>query len=317
MTTAKLSEIRDLEFLARIAGMEPDRIRAYADSADQKSYYQEIHIPKKAKRHGPDQHRVVFSARPAWLSDLHRTVAMLISNSVEFGEHVHGFVSGRSIRTNAQVHLAAPVLLHADIKNFFDEINVGQVERSLLSLGAASIVAKLIARACTIDGRLRQGTRCSPMLANLVCTHLDSDFLQLANAARARYTRYADDVTFSGERVPEAEAVVSILSNHGFILKPGSCFVQYKGRSQFVTGLNIADNERPRLQKRLKRRLRLNAYYASRHSLQQHYENSNAPTWKPWQLRGMWWFAAGIEREFVQNLEAKFPFKWEWDEDQT
>jgi RNA-directed DNA polymerase len=314
MTTAKLSEIRNVGDLARIAGMGLERVDAYVLSEDQKSYYQEIQIPKKSKKHGLIQHRIVYSAKHAWLADLHRTVGMLVNNSVDFGGHVQGFVSGRSIRTNAEAHLAAARLLHADIKNFFDEITVDHVESSLLTLGAASVVGRLLAKACTIDGRLRQGTRCSPMLANLVCRHLDEDFLMLARNSGAVYTRYADDVTFSGEKVPEPAAVIGILSKHGFVLKPDSCFLQFKGRSQFVTGLNIADEERPRLQRRLKRRLRLNAYYASRHTLQQHYENSKVATWTPWQLQGMWWFASGIEKEFIDKLKEKFPFKWEWDE---
>jgi RNA-directed DNA polymerase len=317
MTTAKLSEIRNIGDVGRIAGMELDRITAYVQSENQKSYYQEIHIPKKSTKQRPTQHRIVYSASHAWLSDLHRTVGMLVSNSVDFGPHVQGFVSGRSIRTNAQAHLAAATVLHADIKNFFDEITVDQVESSLLSLGAVSVVAHLLAKACTIDGRLRQGTRCSPMLANLVCRHLDDDFIVLAKNSGAVYTRYADDVAFSGEQVPEPAAVIRILSKHGFVLKPNSCFSQFKGRSQFVTGLNVADEKRPRLQKRLKRRLRLNAYYASRHTLQLHFENSKVPTWTPWQLQGMWWFASGIEREFIDKLEEKFPFDWKWDEVQA
>lgn len=316
MTRAKLSDLRNVDDLALVAGMALERIQAYAGSPSQKSYYQELHVPKKSRKAGAAQHRVVFSAKNSWLADLHRTVAMLASNSVQFGEHVQGFVSGRSIRTNAQKHLAPATILHADIKNFFDEINVDQVESSLLSLGTAAEVARLIAHACTIDGLLRQGTRCSPVLANLVCRHLDEDFLSLARVTGANYTRYADDIAFSGEMVPERAAVIAILSKHGFVLKPGSCFLQFKGRSQFVTGLNVADKQQPRLQRRLKRRLRLNAYYASRHTLQGHFDNSKAAQWAPWQLRGMWWFAAGIEREFIEKLEEKFPFKWEWAEDQ-
>ena len=317
MTSLRLPEIRNIGDLSRIAGMEAQRIEAYAQSKDQKSFYQEIHIPKKSKKGGTAQYRTVFSANHGWLSELHRAVAMLVGNSVAFDVHVQGFVMGRSIRTNAQIHLAAATLLHADIKDFFDKISVDQVERAFLSLGTASVVAHLLAQACTIDGWLRQGTRCSPMLANLVCMHLDQDFLRLAQSLGANYTRYADDVTFSGDKVPEPAAVVGILSKHGFDLKPGSCYSQYRGRSQFVTGLSIADSERPRLQRRLKRKLRLNAYYANRHGLQQHFDNSKAPTWTPWQLQGMWWFAEGIEKDFISKLGEKFPFAWKWDEVQN
>lgn len=317
MTTAKFSEVRNVGDLGRVAGMDLARIQAYVQSEDQSSYYQEIRIPKKSKKAGATQYRVVYSAKHAWLSELHRTVSMLISNSIDYGAHVQGFVAGRSIRTNAQAHLAAVKLLHADIKSFFDEITIEQVESSLLSLGGDPAICRMLAKACTIDGRLRQGTRCSPVLANLVCRHLDADFLLLAKISGAVYTRYADDVTFSGNEVPDPAAVVRILSKHGFTLRPNSCFLQFKGRSQFVTGLNIADKERPRLQRRLKRQLRLNAYYASRFTLQQHFENSKLQSWKPWQLQGMWWFASGIEKDFVEKLEGKFPFEWKWDENQN
>lgn len=302
MTKAKLSDFRDIDDFARAVGEDPGRILEYAGHAHQKTYYYQISIPKRGRKRRK-QYRHVFKAKATWLSALHRSVAMIVGNSVEFDNHVQGFIKGRSIRTNAELHLAAGVLLHADIKNFFDCITTEQVKFALITAGLEVALSDVLARACTIDGYLRQGTRCSPALANLVCQGLDHDMLGLGLAKNATYTRYADDITFSGDQVPAVSAVQTIVQKHGFRIREGSCFRQYRGRTQFVTGLNVSDDQYPRLHRRLKRRLRLIAYYIDRFGEEAHFARDD-PSFitNPTQLYGMLQFVQSIEPKFAQNL---------------
>lgn len=304
MTVTKLQDLKSIDDVARASGVEADFISAYAESENQATYYTALKIPKRGKRRR-GEFRVVFAAHENRLKALHRSIAMVVTNSTVFGEHVQGFLKKRSTRTNAQKHLAAKVLLHADIKGFFDAITIRQVRDAFIADGATVSIAELLSKICTIDGLLRQGTRCSPTIANLVCHNVDSAFLRLARAQNCVYTRYADDLTFSGETVPSDESVQQILESNGFRLRDGKCFRQYRGRCQFVTGLTVADKIAPRLPKRLKRQLRLTMHYIEKFGLANHFEHTQAsdPSREEAWLQGILRYANSIEHLTVTKWQ--------------
>ena len=307
MTTATLKDLKSLDDIARACGIEHDFIEAYSNSPNQKSYFSILRLRKHGRRR-KGEFRIVFEARERRLASFHRTLSMIVSNSTVFGDHVQGFLKKRSTRTNAEKHLAASVLLHADIKGFFDAITTAQVRKALVAEGTAVPMADMLSRACTIDGLLRQGTRCSPTIANLVCFDMDQAFLRLARSHNCIYTRYADDLTFSGDHVPSDDSVKEILGSSGFTLRDDKCYRQYKGRSQYVTGLTIADPDRPRLPNRLKHRLRLVMYYIAKHGLADHWKKvgvENAIREEAW-LSGMLKYAGSIEPELVSQWQQIF-----------
>lgn len=306
MTIPRFSDLQDVDELSRAVGKPASDIVRYAQSSDQASFYTLVKIPKRGrKRRG--EFRVVHRANEDWLAQLHRGVAIIVVASTAFPECVQGFVSKRSILTNARFHLGARRVLHADIRGFFDAISIEQVRRGLVSIGAHESIAELVARACTIDGLLRQGTRCSPALSNLVCRQLDIDLITLANAHGARYTRYADDMTFSGDSTPASETVEAVLKQNGFELRDGRCYLQRRGKSQFVTGLHVGDEERPRLPRRLKRRLRLVAHFIEKFGTDAHFERhaKSRVVADHLQLEGMLRFVQSVEPELAWRLRRQ------------
>ncbi|WP_081064410.1 reverse transcriptase family protein [Burkholderia stagnalis] len=304
MTTAKLRDLKSIDDVARACGVEADFIAEYAQSEYQSHFYNFLKLPKRGKRR-KGEFRVVFAAKEERLRALHRSISMVVTNSAKFGNHVQGFMKKRSTRTNAEQHLGAKVLLHADIKGFFDSITTKHVRDAFISDGTDVSVAELLASACTIDGLLRQGTRCSPTIANLVCHDMDQAFLRLARAHDCVYTRYADDITFSGESVPSDDAVQQILESRGFELRDGKCYRQYRGRSQFVTGLTIADKSAPRLPKALKRRLRMIMHYIEKFGIADHFKHAGVfdPYREEAWLRGILIYARSIEPELVEKWQ--------------
>jgi hypothetical protein len=229
---------------------------------------------------------------------------MLVANSITFEGHVQGFLKGRSTLTNAKLHLRKKIILHADIKNFFNVITEAQVVIAFLTVGASTELATLLARVCTIDGYLRQGTRCSPIISNLVCKGLDRAMLDLAAVHDCTYSRYADNITMSGEITPDIKIIDRIVTESGFELRDTGCYTQQRGARQFVTGLSVVDRERPRLPKQLKRRLRLIVYYAGKHG-REHFSRSRgvdtiAPSWA--QMEGMIAYAHSVEPDFAKKL---------------
>lgn len=304
MSTSKLNELKSIDDVARACGVEVEFVRAYAESNEQRSYYDVLKLRKKGKRRNRE-FRIVFSAREERLKQLHRGLSMIVVNSTKFEKHVQGFVKKRSTFTNARQHLGAQVLLHADIKGFFDAITTEHVRIALIEHGMLGSIAELIAKACTIDGLLRQGTRCSPTIANLVCFDMDQAFIRLAEAFGSKYTRYADDICFSGDTVPPDDSVRTLLRNCGFELRDGHCIKQYRGRVQFVTGLSVADPLTPRLPKRLKRQLRLVMYFIKKYGIDGHFDRSRQERTGPhvtW-LDGILKYAQSIEPTPVKKWQ--------------
>ena len=303
MTTTRIEDIYDLGELSSAVGVKAELIDAYLNATRQKDYYQIIKIAKRG-RNRRGEYRQVYKAKNKWIAQLHRSIAMIISNSVEFGEHVQGFLSGRSTVSNAKLHIQKDVILHADIKDFFNAITETQVEQSILALGGNPLVSKILARVCTIDGYLLQGTRCSPVISNVVCRRLDLDMLELARTTKSTYSRYADNITFSGKTPPVAENVKAVIKGNGFELQAKGCYVQYRGARQFVTGLSVVDHERPRLPKQMKKKLRLIAYYIKKYG-DGHFEFSSenhsiAPTRA--QYEGFIAYAHSVEPQFAKKL---------------
>jgi hypothetical protein len=307
MNTPRFLDLHDVSEIARATGVPAAIITEYEQSKDQASFYTRLKIPKRGRKRA-GQYRIVYRAKNEWLAQLHRQAAVLVMAGTPFGEHVQGFVHGRSIRTNATQHLGVREVLHGDIRDFFDSITAAQVQRGLISLGAPAAMADLWSRACTIDGYLRQGTRCSPALANLVCRQVDVDLLALAGVHGSTYTRYADDLTFSGKQTPSSEEVGAVLSQHGFSLRDGRCYSQRRGHAQFVTGLYVGDEKRPRLPSRLKHRLRLILHFVEKYGIDEHFshhsKHSMANT--PLALAGMLRYVQSIEPELARKWRAQF-----------
>lgn len=119
---------------------------------------------------------------------------------------VHGFVPNRSVKTNAESHRSRRFVINLDLKDFFPSITENRIQGLLSALGLNYRVAEIIARLSCFGSRLPQGAPTSPTLSNMICYRLDTDLMQVAKGARAIYTRYADDITFSSYQPPSPPA---------------------------------------------------------------------------------------------------------------
>ncbi|WP_433760931.1 retron St85 family RNA-directed DNA polymerase [Brucella anthropi] len=171
-----------------------------------------------------------------------------ILNHVEIAENVFGFVAGRSAIQNAQYHLGSKHVLNVDIKQFFPSITIDQVRAIFCSLGYHEEVADMLSELCCLDGHVPQGAPTSPAIANLVLRELDTELTNLAENSGLRYSRYADDLTFSSQSWIEGE-FLSFVDNAvqvaGFELKPEKTrFSGSEGRME-VTGVVINEKIQP------------------------------------------------------------------------
>lgn len=159
--------------------------------------YQTALIPK---RRGGQRSLMVPDAR---LKHLQRKLLMLLDPLHRPRPAVHGFVSGKSPITNADAHQGRPFLLNLDIENYFGVISRRRVRGMLRAIGLTSPVADAVCDLTVVANQLPQGAPTSPLLANLVTYRLDKDLTAFAKGHRIRYTRYADDVTFSSWARPD------------------------------------------------------------------------------------------------------------------
>jgi RNA-directed DNA polymerase len=112
---------------------------------------------------------------------------------------VHGFVSGKSVASNATEHNKKRYVMNIDLKDFYGTINFGRIRGLFMSkpFNMTSESASIIAHLCTHANSLPQGAPTSPVLSNFIASNLDKKLTLLAKKYNLRYTRYADDITFS------------------------------------------------------------------------------------------------------------------------
>lgn len=184
--------------------------------------------------------------------------AVLLSNARP-SEIAHGFVLGRSIKTNAEAHIADDheprFALNVDFKDAYPTVSAERVlevfERLTSSHDMATILALLTTRRdLERSGRrtIPTGAPSSPALLNLVLERFDEELAELAHRAGWRATRYVDDITISREGPISAIVLAGIAQaaeRHGFSLNPKKTRWQEARRAAVeVTGLKLVRSER-------------------------------------------------------------------------
>jgi len=225
--------------------------------------------------------RIVWEAQGPILRHAHKSVARSLERflSREGSGFPHpaafGYIKGKSTRSNARMHIGARRLLSADIKDFFPSITAARVESALETAGINQAVAGDLARFLTISGSLPLGLNSSPLIANLVATPLDNDLSEYASSLGLVYSRYADDVTLSGDRdLPDQDALEKIFNRHFFRINKAKFRTSTAGQKHYVTGLSVADKVAPHAPRSMKRRLRQELYFIEKHGFSDHIARS-------------------------------------------
>ncbi|MBL8228087.1 MAG: RNA-directed DNA polymerase [Bryobacterales bacterium] len=230
------------------------------------------------------------------LKSFQRQILEFILDRIPVHPAAHGFVKGRSIHTFVAPHIGQEVVLRIDIADFFPAISQERIQALFRTMGYPEAVSDLLGGICTnavpyevwgqtpegVDARVRyearnlyrwahlpQGAPTSPSLANLCAYRLDCRLAGLANAAGVRYSRYADDLAFSGggafvKNVRRfAVSVGSILQEEGFAANHRKTRVMRRGVQQRLTGLVV--NERPNVSREEYDRLKAILTNCARH----------------------------------------------------
>lgn len=136
--------------------------------------------------------------------------------------------------------------LSMDIHNFFDSISRYSVKNFFFSLGFSSDVVYLLTELCTFDDSLPQGAVTSPYLANLICGKLDARILGLCKKRNIEYSRYADDLCFSSDKLYDLNKIVPIITeiaeDEGFEINTAKTHFSSNYSRKTILGITLNDN---------------------------------------------------------------------------
>ena len=258
--------------LAAALQVELKTLRHYAihSTQDRITHYVTFAVPKRS-----GGERLIMAPKTR-LRALQRKLNALLVNKLPVSEYAHGFKAGRSVRSNAEPHVGKSVVLRLDIRDFFPSIHFGRVRGLLLALGYGYPVATTLAVLMTESPRqpvqvndvllyppcgpraCPQGAPTSPGVSNALLVRLDRRLAGLARQHGFAYTRYADDLTFSGSDIAAAHALrlsaARVVKEEGFEVNSRKTRVARGGSRQLVTGVVV--NRVLGLSRQTRRRLR-------------------------------------------------------------
>lgn len=256
--------IGELDWLADVRGLQ-----RRTDAHPLSNYVRHV----LAKRHGG--WRLIESPKPR-LRAIQRRLLDDVLSRVPQHEAAHGFRTGRSCVSHAAPHVGRAVVIRLDLSDFFLHVSAARAAGLFRSFGFPPAVSRVLAGLCTTrtppavfnrqtresisaealeqdwqtpqryrTPHLPQGAPSSPALANLCAFALDMRLAALAQAAGASYTRYADDLVFSGgaelaRRTEHLIARVSAIAlEEGFAVNSRKTQVMPQARRQRVTGVVV------------------------------------------------------------------------------
>lgn len=267
-----LPRFDDSKAMADAIGISLNELRflCFQKDVSQINHYQQFEIAKKT-----GGVRKISAPMPRlkraqyWLLDN-------VLNKVKIHDAAHGFVTGRSILTNALPHVKKAVVINLDLENFFPTISYRRVKGMFLQLGYSETVATLMALLSTepetdvvnMDNEtwyvqqgerfLPQGAPTSPAVTNIICRRLDSRLSSMAAKLGFSYSRYADDMTFSSDKTDNVQQLLwrckQIIKDEGFIIHPQKTRIMRCHQKQEVTGVVV--NEKPSIDRETLKRFR-------------------------------------------------------------
>ena len=276
------------------------------------------------------------------ISSPHRTLKIIqqwinknILQCIPIDEQAYGFCPKKSIVDNAKKHLNHDYILNIDLLKFFDTITEERVYGIFKSLGYHSNLAVDLAKLCTsylnedyinsFDEIVRdkfkkiinkavlpQGAPTSPTLSNIIARRLDKRLFGYAKNNNLQYSRYADDITFSGngEKSIKISVISKIIQEENFEINKSK--IRFFGKSSnkhIVTGLIVS--EQVKIPNSFKNEIKRHLYFCLKFGVENHLKYLEEKTgsrkgyFKEW-IRGKICFINMVEPEEGKKLFEKY-----------
>ena len=294
--------IFDFEHLCRLLGLKPQFISSIINHPE--SFYRNFSIPKRSG--GTRQILAPYYS----LKYVQNWIYLNILSRIPISGCAHGFVPKRSIVTNAQYHLSNAYLLKLDLKDFFPSIPINYVIKVFQSQGYTYKVSTYLASICCHEEHLPQGAPTSPTLSNIIARHMDNRLKGLAKHTHTKYTRYADDLAFSGAHIGigMVSYIKKIVEECGFKLNEKKIRLYNNKGSKILTGINLS-NGTLTLPRNYRRNLEQEIFYIRKYGFNSHvsHEKIRNPHYLETILGKInFWLMIEPNNSFAQNAYQHF-----------
>lgn len=273
-----LNYAKELIYGKKVVPFEIKHLTYHSNPKANTSRYKTFQIRKKT-----GGYRTIHAPSKG-LKIIQSCLALILQAIYKVNPAANGFVIGKSVLDNAKIHTGNIYVYNVDLKDFFSSIDQpriwGRLKHPPFNLDGNKqkiVVANMIAAiSChrfeveRLDENnnwisvflnvLPQGAPSSPVLTNIICQQLDFYFTAAARRFGVKYSRYADDITFSSMHnvfQPNSNflnEMSRILKDQNFYLKDEKTRLQKDDYRQSVTGINV--NVHPNLPKRYTNQIR-------------------------------------------------------------
>lgn len=240
----------------------------YGLSNNLEKHYHNVYIPKS------DGTKRKLSVPDLILKNVQRSIAENILAHYPVSKHATAYKRGSSVQKNAAPHVNKNKILKLDIEGFFDNIIYSKVKDIVFYEPKFSEPIRiLLTMLCYYKESLPQGAPTSPAITNIIMYDFDETVGEYCRARGVSYTRYCDDMTFSGD-FDEREVISLVkgeLKKLGLFLKSRKTAVIHSSKRQTVTGIVV--NEKINLTKEYKKKIRQEMYYIEKFGIESHAKN--------------------------------------------
>lgn len=225
-------------------------------------------IYKIKKRNG--KYRTIYEPNLI-LKQIQKQILNNILNNKSISKYAKAYHKGIQLKDNAIPHINKEMILKLDIKDFFENISFLDIYNSCFPIEYfPKSVGMILTYLCTYDNHLTQGSPTSAYISNLVMKEFDEELGNWCNLRNISYTRYSDDMTFSGAFNPSEliTKVRKMLYKLGLELNNDKIHIVYKSSSQNVTGIVV--NEKMQVNVKYRNKIRQEIYYIKKFGLSSH-----------------------------------------------
>ncbi len=230
-------------------------------------------IYKIKKNNG--KYRTIYEPNPL-LKSIQRSILTNILNNKSISKYAKAYHKGISLLDNAFPHIKKELILKLDIKDFFENISFLDIYNSCFSIEYfPESVGMVLTYLCTYNDHLTQGSPTAAYISNLVMKDFDEEIGAWCDLNHVTYTRYSDDMTFSGVLNP-SEIIIKVrklLCKLGLELNNSKIHVVAKNSSQHVTGIVV--NEKAQVCLKYRKEIRKEVYYINKFGLYSHLKHIN------------------------------------------
>ncbi|NVK09830.1 MAG: RNA-directed DNA polymerase [Tenacibaculum sp.] len=234
-----------------------------------KYFYRKFEISKK-----DGTKRVLLEPLPS-LKEIQNWILNEILYKHKVSRYAKGYIPNRSIKDHVRYHTKEEKVLTLDIKKFFDNVSFELVEKIFIHIGYSKIISNLLTKLCFLDGKLPQGAPTSPYISNIILFEFDEKISKYCSNNNLKFTRYADDLAFSGKikKTELVKLVRSELKALGLKLNNEKIKLMKRNQPQIISGIIV--NEKAQVPKRTRNQIRNEMFYIKRFGIDSHMQKTN------------------------------------------